>query len=155
MRPKPDIRYEWKRPLKLPARLTLRCRLHEAGVHGSSCNGGHSCDTQGVLQMSLTTYLAIALGLVIYPVQTFAVTVLHFRTRRLSTLVAAVGAWITTIGGLGTVFLLSSASSAQAPSSVALATDFTYYFAVSGAVSFAGMAAFAFGLLWFALQHPR
>jgi hypothetical protein len=105
--------------------------------------------------MSLTTYLAIALGLVIYPVQTFAVTVLHLRARRFSTLVVAVGAWITVIGGLGTVFLLSTASSARAQSSVALATDLTYYFAISGVVSFVGMAVFALGLLWFALQHPR
>lgn len=105
--------------------------------------------------MTLSTYLAIAIGLAIQPVQTVAVTVLHLRYRRLSTLAAAVGAWITLAGGLGTVFLLSSASSAQARSSAAFAENLAFYFAISGVVSFVGMAAFALGLLWFALQHAR
>lgn len=120
----------------------------------SNCTVRRGCNTEYPLQMTLSAYLAIAIGLAIQPVQTVAATVLHLRSRRLSTLAAAVGAWIALVGGLGTVFLLSSASSAQAHSSVALAESLTFYFAVSGVVSFVGMAVFALGLLWFALQNP-
>jgi uncharacterized membrane protein YdcZ (DUF606 family) len=105
--------------------------------------------------MTLSAYLTIAAGLAIVPVLVFAVTMLHSRARRLSTLVAAVGAWIAFVGSLGTVFLISSADSAQAHVNVALADNFNLYFTISGVVSYVGLAVFALGLLWFAFQHPR
>ena len=105
--------------------------------------------------MHFSAILNVVAAFAIIPILVWAITMLHLRARRLSTLLAAVGAWILLVGTLSTALLVLHANYTKAYASLEAAEAANLYFSISGIVAYAGMAVFAIGLLWFAVQHPK
>lgn len=105
--------------------------------------------------MNLSTYLSIAAAIAVFPILVIAMTILHLRKQRLSTLLATIGVWVMLTGGLLNVFFIFRATLTRAYTSIEAAETANFYFTISAVVSYTGVAVFAAGLLWFAVQQPK